>query len=266
MSDHFREQVFTLCSTSLVYFDALVHLLRSHPWEPKLRCRGWMIVPSDYFFMMFTMLIFSYIGLFSNYHLQLFLRWNQCLSPAMMTSTNHRHLNLSRQLLLLLADQEEDNELFGLATGQPLPRLVPQAKFSTPVRHVPAPDASDLPMPSTMPTKSPLRSPPERTRRPRRSTKPPTDKEPADRRPSRSWSPMASHHPWTDADLNRLRDFKGNTTAKHSWKVIAGKLGGRETDRCEDEVEPDQESYYPSTVALLLKKSCLSLLITLLTC
>ena len=41
---------------------------------------------------------------------------------------------------------------------------------------------------------------------------------------------MTSPRPWTDVDLNRLKDLKGNTTAKDSWKVIAGKLGWSETD------------------------------------
>ena len=56
--------------------------------------------------------------------------------------------------------------MFELAKGpQPLAHLAPQAKFPSPFRRVPAPDASALPMPSTMPTKSPIRSPPEPTRR-----------------------------------------------------------------------------------------------------
>ena len=70
----------------------------------------------------------------------------------------------------------------------------------------------ELPMPSAMPSKSPLRSPPDPTRRHRRTTKPRKDKEPADRRPSRSRSPMTSPRPWTEDGLNRLKDLKGNTT------------------------------------------------------
>ena len=126
--------------------------------------------------------------------------------------------------------EEEDNKIFMLATDQQLPHLAPQAKFPSPVRHVPAPDATELPMPSTIPSKSPLRSPPDTTRRHRRTTKPRKDKEPAKRRPSRSRSPMMSPRPWTEDDLNCLKDLKGNTTAKHSWKVIASKLGRSEPD------------------------------------
>ena len=39
-----------------------------------------------------------------------------------------------------------------------------------------------------------------------------------------------SPRPWTEDDLNRLKDLKGNTTAKHPWKVSAGKLGRSEPD------------------------------------
>ena len=92
-------------------------------------------------------------------------RWNPCHSPAMTISTNHHTFNLIRQLLLLTltsrlpSDQEEDNDMFELAKGpQPLAHLAPQAKFPSPFRRVPAPDASALPMPSTMPTKSPILS------------------------------------------------------------------------------------------------------------
>ena len=107
------------------------------------------------------------------------------LQPFTATSPPHSDIDIP-------SDQEEGNDLFELATDQPLPHLAPQAKFPSPVRHVPEPDASDLPMLLTMPTKSPVRSLPERTRRPHCSTKPPKDKEPADRCPSRSRSPMTS--------------------------------------------------------------------------
>ena len=69
MFDPLLEQFFDLCCAYQICFDALVYLLRCNPWAPKLRRRSWMYVPSDFFFMMFTMLIFSSIGLFSKYHL-----------------------------------------------------------------------------------------------------------------------------------------------------------------------------------------------------
>ena len=117
--------------------------------------------------------------------------------------------------------------MFNLATGQDLPHRVASAKVPPPLQHLAAPDASDVPLPSSGPPKSPLRSapaaPPSRRRR---STGSKLDQAAAARDISRSRSPSRVTAPraWSPDDIQKLRDLKEDKTARPSWKTIAGKL------------------------------------------
>ena len=95
-------------------------------------------------------------------------------------------------------DEEEENYMFNLVADQDLPHRVASAKVPPPVRHLEAPAPSDLPLPSTGLSKSPIRSPPGAPRRRQRSTGTKIDKTPATRGLSRSRSPskMSAPRPW----------------------------------------------------------------------
>ena len=129
-------------------------------------------------------------------------------------------------------NEEEDNELFRTVADQDLPHRAASTKVPPPVRHLMAPAPSDLPLPSTGLSKSPQSSLPDLPRRRRRSTEPKIDKTPAARRSSRSRSRslMSAPRPWASDEVQKLKELKGNNKAKHSWKVIAGKLARSERD------------------------------------
>ena len=179
------------CSVmSSVYLLAPVSLLCCHPWAPNLRRRFRMQL-DDRTFRLFRHDVHHAYLLLHQAFLQ--LPPIQLLTLEPMPLPCHEDLNqppplepytastppLQSEIEVPSDHEEEDNKIFMLATDQQLPHLAPQAKFPSPVRHVPAPDATELPMPSTIPSKSPLRSPPDTTRRHRRTTKPRKDKEPA---------------------------------------------------------------------------------------
>ena len=86
-------------------------------------------------------------------------------------------------------NEDEDNVMFRMVADQDLPHRAASAKVPPPVRHLMAPAPSDLPLPSSGLSKSPLRAPPDNPRRRRRPTEPKIDKGHADRRPSRSRFP-----------------------------------------------------------------------------
>lgn len=119
--------------------------------------------------------------------------------------------------------------MFNLATGQDLPHRVASAEVPPPVRHFAAPEAADVPLPSPGLSKSPLRSttaaPAHRRRRSTGSN--------LDRAISRSRSPSGRPAPqaWSQDDLQKLRDLKGDKAARPAWKTIAGKLA-RSVEDC----------------------------------
>ena len=49
-------------------------------------------------------------------------------------------------------DTEAEEELFQIATDQPLPHRAPSANFPSPVRHLPAPEEDHIPLPSNLQT------------------------------------------------------------------------------------------------------------------
>ena len=57
-------------------------------------------------------------------------------------------------------DTDEEEELFKVATGQPLPHRAPTPKFPSPVRHLPAPAEVHIPLPSTLNATAPAVDPP----------------------------------------------------------------------------------------------------------
>ena len=125
------------------------------------------------------------------------------------------------------SDEEADNDLFNLVADQDLPHRAASAKVPPPVRHLAAPDASDLPLPSsgfsTSPIRSPPAAPPPRRRRSKGSK---LDKAAAARDISRSRSPsrMTAPRPWGSDETQKLRELKEDNKARHSWKTVAGKL------------------------------------------
>ena len=133
-----------------------------------------------------------------------------------------------------ISDEEADNALFNLVADQDLPHRAASAKVPPPVRHLAAPDASDLPLPSsgfsTSPIRSPPTAPPSRRRRSKGSE---LDKAAAARDISRSRSPsrMIDPRPWGSDETQKLRDLKEGNKAKHSWKTVAGKLA-RSVEDC----------------------------------
>lgn len=129
-------------------------------------------------------------------------------------------------------DEEAENDMFNLVAGQDLPHRVASAKVPPPVRHLAAPDPSDLPLASTGLSKSPIRSPPAAPPRRRRSTGSKIDKAAAARDISRSRSPSRmTARPWGSDETQKLRALKEDNKARHSWKTVAGKLA-RSVDDC----------------------------------
>ena len=130
-------------------------------------------------------------------------------------------------------DEEAENDMFNLVADKDLPHRVASAKVPPPVRHLAAPDASDLPLPSSSLSKSPTRSPPAALPRRRRSKGSKLDKTAAARDISRSRSPsrMTAPRPWSSDETQKLRALKEDNKARHSWKTVAGKLA-RSVDDC----------------------------------
>ena len=131
-------------------------------------------------------------------------------------------------------DEDEENEIFKLATSQDLPHRMATAKVPPPVRHFAAPDAVDVPIPNSTLSKSPLRSPPKApSRHRRRSTGSHLDRAAEARNISRSRSSSVRAAPraWTQEDIAKLRELKKDSRARPAWKTIAGKLA-RNVDDC----------------------------------